>query len=86
MTSIYGYYDDATQTDPTYDPGLGADCPVCHLSLTPPIVTISLMVPGDSRSYFYRLHRYCQNTLTREQETDIDSVIVDAVVRSRENN
>lgn len=84
-TKPFGYFDDPAQTEPTYDPGLEIDCPVCHKPLATPYKTISLMVPGDDRSYFYRTHRACYANLTLEQETELDSLIIDAVVRAKQD-
>ncbi len=74
----FGYFTDERQTEPEYDPGLGVDCPVCQKVLERPVVTVSLMLPGDVRSYFYRMHADCAETLTPEQEQAIDSQLVDA--------
>jgi hypothetical protein len=83
---MFGYFDEAYQETPAHDPGLSVDCPVCNRTLSRPVVTISLMVPGDSRSYFYRLHKACRDALTPEQETNIDSVLIDAIVSLRQAN
>jgi hypothetical protein len=83
---MFGYFDAPYQEIPAYDPGLGVDCPVCNRPLSRPVVTTSLMVPGDGRSYFYRMHKACRAGLTPEAETNIDSVLVDAVVAARNSN
>lgn len=77
--SIYGYFDQADQLTPAHDPGLAVDCPVCHMPLARPVATTSLMVPGDVRSYFYRMHKACRDGLTEQQETNIDSILIDAI-------
>ena len=59
MTKVFGYFDNAEQIIPAFDPGLNVLCPVCMLVLSPPIVTVDLFKPGDSRSYFYRVHKEC---------------------------
>lgn len=90
MIKPYGYFSDAMQEEPEYDPGLEAECPVCHKRLiaTPVInlVTISLMAPDDNRSYFYRAHKSCYEDLTSEQETAIDSILIDAIYAARNAN
>ena len=69
MNPIYGYFTDGNQTTPVFDPGLIAACPICGNTLNPVDVrTISLMVPGDSRSYFYRVHRSCHEPLTEAEQ------------------
>lgn len=75
----YGYYADATATEPAFDPGLTVDCPVCHKLLSMPVKTISLMAAGDNRSYFYRTHKACYEGLTPQQESDLDGLIIDHV-------
>lgn len=83
---MFGYFDKPEQTEPKYDPGLDSDCPVCNRKLSRPMVTVSLMVPNDTRSYFYRLHKSCSEAITPEQETAIDSILIDAIYNSRHVN
>lgn len=47
------------------------------------MVTVSLMVPNDSKSYFYRMHKSCAELVSEEQERDIDSVLIDAIYRAK---
>ncbi len=59
---FYGWYDDATQTEPTYEPPRGGPCLFCGGAITPGDVrTHSIMAVGEyaRRSYFYRTHRTC---------------------------
>ena len=89
---VFGYFDDPSQTEPTFDPGLNVDCLVCHTRLSPPMKTISVMLDEptlggrDNRSYFYRVHKDCYEALTPQQETNLDSVIIDSVARSKFSN
>lgn len=80
---IFGYFDAYGQTVPTYDPGLLVNCPVCGELLSAPLRTISLMVPRDTRSYFYRIHRACANPSV---QSDIEGVFVDAIYKTWELN
>jgi hypothetical protein len=58
--SWVGYYDHDWQDEPTYDPGLDADCPICHEPLRDwPVRTTSLMAVSGTRSLFYRMHQHC---------------------------
>jgi len=85
--SIYGYFSSADQVVPDYDPGLGAACPVCGKTLSPTDVrTISLMVPQDSRSYFYRVHRSCHEPLSESEQTKVDGLLIDAIYSLRNTN
>jgi len=77
LTTQVGYFNEANQTYPAFDPGLEVDCPVCNLPLSPAVVTISLMKKGGSRSYFYRVDKGCYERLSEEQQTDLDSQIID---------
>ena len=84
---IYGYFTDASQTDPVFDPGLHVPCPICTAELDPVDVrTISLMVPGDSRSYFYRVHRSCHEPLSEAERIRVDGILIDALYSTRNIN
>lgn len=83
----YGYFTAPGQKVPDRDPGLYVACPVCgHILGKVPVKTISLMVDGDTRSYFYRVHRDCYDGLTADEKARLDWPIVDAVVASRKTN
>lgn len=91
MRGIYGYFNSPQDAKPTYDPGTGVQCPVCSHTLgrhtmEHPIVTISLMMDGDTRSYFYRVHGECFNSLTDEQKLVLDEGIIGARAMTRELN
>lgn len=75
--SIFGYYERADQTTPTYDPGMDALCPHCLKQLERPVRTMSLLLPGDNRSFFYRTHKECDERATPEQVMEIESSIID---------
>ncbi len=84
---VYGYYSQAGQIEPDYDPGLDAPCLICSGALTPTDVrTISLMVPGDSRSYFYRVHRSCHEPLSEAERIKVDGLLIDAIYSARNTN
>lgn len=76
--SIFGYYESADQTKPTFDPGLDALCPHCLKKLEVPVRTMSLMLPGDNRSFFYRTHRECDARASPEQVEEIESSLIDS--------
>lgn len=79
-----GYYADASQTAPTYDPGLLVDCPFCSQPLDypkTPIKTISLMRAdridrADGRSYFYRAHKSCYESSDLDLIGSIEATIL----------
>lgn len=73
----YGYFLNADQDVPEFDPGLNVSCPVCERLLSPPLKTISVLLEGDDRSFFYRTHKACYENLTGDEKTKLDSVIVD---------
>jgi hypothetical protein len=60
--ALFGYFTDAAQPEPAYDPGLEVPCPVCckPLSLAP-VRTYSVMLDAGTRSYFFRTHQACDN-------------------------
>jgi hypothetical protein len=85
--NIYGYYTDSTQNEPVYDPMFSVPCPICNEDLNPEdIRTISLMVPDDSKSYFYRVHRSCHVRLNEKQSGDLDGLLIDAICSTRNTN
>lgn len=87
--SIYGYYDSPTQDRPVFDPGLDVDCPSCGSRLESPLKTISLMFydreVGD-RSYFYRTHKNCYDSLDEVQRGNLDGLLIDAIASTRNQN
>lgn len=76
--SIFGFFDSAEQITPAFDPGMAALCPFCLIKLEVPLVTTSVFLPGDDRSFFYRAHKVCENEATREQIGEIEGSLVDA--------
>jgi hypothetical protein len=96
----YGYYSDPSQTKPEFDPGIEVPCIICAKDLTADdIRTISLMAISDvehdaeglsfkrdNRSYFYRVHRSCHESLTEEQRTKVDGLLIDAIASTRNHN
>lgn len=57
-----GYYTEAGQTEPQYDPGLEAFCPICDRQLSADDVRTYSLMPMDEHprvSCFYRVHRTC---------------------------
>lgn len=77
--NIFGYFDNPNQTEPSFDPGLGVNCPHCQKPLDeePERQTISLRWSGDARSYFYRVHKACREAASLEERYGIESLIVD---------
>jgi len=84
---IYGYFTEAAQTVPVFDPGMNVPCPVCLAMLDViDVRTISLMVPDDTRSYFYRLHRSCHERLSEDERVKVDGLLIDAIYSARNVN
>lgn len=76
--SLIGYFDQA-DAPATYDPGISVPCPICGLPWTPDTVkTISVRARNGLRSYFFRLHRACQQARPGAV-TDIEHWIVDSL-------
>lgn len=89
--SIYGYFDNAAQLTPAYDPGLNVVCPICAVTVSEPLKTISLMVPTKDghwpeRSYFYRTHKDCYDRLDGAGKTRVDGLLIDAICSARNTN
>lgn len=82
---FYGWFDDPTQTEPTYSPPLDAPCPLCgHRieSFSGDVRTHNLMYVGAyaKRSYFYRTHKSCAEKETTG--TAVDGFILDMIKRN----
>lgn len=55
---VFGYFE-GTNDEPAHDPGIDTYCLFCTKKLSKPIKCISLMIPWDTKSYFYRCHKSC---------------------------
>ena len=76
-----GYYEGKEAKIPTYDPGLDTECPVCFKKLTEDnlrtIGFLSEKAYKQNRSYFYRVHKSCHESLNEDQQNLLDSSFVD---------
>ena len=81
---IYGWFDDARQGKPTYDPPHDTICPFCGINISfDDVRTHSLMFYGPvyaKRSYFYRTHRTCAER--DAGGTGMDDYIFDMINRN----
>lgn len=82
---FYGWFDDASQEEPTYSPPLGSPCPLCGKNIvvfSDDVRTHSLMYQGQyaKRSYFYRTHRGCAER--DATKTAADGFILDMIARN----
>lgn len=79
----YGWFDDASQVVPAFDPGLSGSCPVCGIGLlSSPRVTVSfLVVSRPERSYFYRAHKSCWEPLPEPMRQEFEWPMVNAIAR-----
>ena len=80
-TQYIGWFADAGET-PEYDPKEKGSCPVCakivgRHSLENPLKTISIMKVGDSRSFFFRTHKPCWESVDENEQNTIESSIID---------
>lgn len=80
---MFGYFDVPEQTTPSHDPGMGANCLLCNNVLSPPVKTISLMLDGDTRSYFYRTHADCYDRASVDEIQTVESGLIDAIARTK---
>jgi hypothetical protein len=75
--SIFGFFTEASQHEPAYDPGRSVLCPFCLNVLGDGDVRCtSLLVPGTERSYFYRYHFGCHDEKAAE---DIEGSLIDSL-------
>lgn len=83
---FYGWFDDADQQEPSYNPPLGGPCPLCgrHMVVMEQDVrTHSLMYQGKvygKRSYFYRTHKTCAEK--DPTHTAADGFILELIARN----
>lgn len=77
----YGWFDDAKQEEPTYDPPHCAPCLYCGLPLTDDDVRTHSVRSyyGAERSYFYRTHRTCDEAASAEQQQAIMGGVLDRI-------
>jgi hypothetical protein len=81
--SFYGWFDDVSQQDPTYDPPHDAPCPFCGSAIHPEDVrTHNLTYCGEyaARSYFYRTHRSCAEA--DPTRTAMDGFVLNMIYRN----
>ena len=80
--AFYGWFDDATQRTPSYDPPHDAPCLYCGRPIAADDVrTHSLMTAGQTyakRSYFYRTHRTCDEA----SKEGVDALIFEMIARN----
>jgi hypothetical protein len=75
--AFYGWFDDADQISPTYDPPHDAPCLLCGIRIhADDVRTHSLLAPNSyaARSYFYRTHRTCADK--RTMDFGIDELVL----------
>lgn len=76
---FYGWFDDATQQKPSYEPPRDAPCLFCGSKIGPDDVrTHSIMMEAPQyakRSYFYRTHRTCAEKSGRNNDDFIFEMI-----------
>lgn len=80
-----GYFSDADQATPAYDPGPDAPCPVCgHVLAGERVRTHSILHPDvPGLSLFYRVHRACQDGMTPDAFQGIEDRMLDLVIGAR---
>ena len=67
MNKLIGYFITAHTDKPEYDPGLDVPCVFCYKHLIEPIRTVSFMMPGSFRSFFYRCHKSCYENMNDDE-------------------
>lgn len=77
---FYGWFDDAHQSEPTYDPGIPAPCPFCGTQIADDTDcrTHCFMAASNvyaKRSYFYRTHKSCDERNRKEAPTRNDAIM-----------
>jgi hypothetical protein len=76
---IFGYFNSPEDEIPAHDPGTNTVCPICTNKLSPPLKTISIMKRHDIKSYFYRTHKACYESISQDEITNIESSLIDSL-------
>lgn len=76
-SDVFGHFDDPYSDVPAHDPGMGGKCAACGQILERPVKTISLMPYKHDRSYFFRVHKCCWESLSEQDQDEIESVVID---------
>lgn len=80
---FYGWFDDPTQTEPSYEPPRDAPCGFCgHAVYAEDVRTHSLMYSGQyaARSYFYRTHSTCAQR--DSTNSALDGFVLEMIARN----
>lgn len=81
--NYFGYYDEATQTKPAYDPRKQAPCLICgKVWQDDDVRTLSIMAYDKWRrekSWFYRVHKSCHEAMSDEEKGFFESTMFDFV-------
>jgi len=76
---VFGWFDNPLSETPDHDPGMDGICPVCANKLSTPVKTISLIPIHGDRSYFYRAHKECYESLSSTDIMRLDSSLIDLI-------
>jgi len=81
--TFYGWFDDADQTEPSYEPPRDAPCLFCGGTIhAEDVRTHTLLYQGQyaARSYFYRTHRTCAEA--DATNTAMDGFVLNMIARN----
>jgi hypothetical protein len=80
---FYGYFENAQETEPAYEPPRDAPCPFCGKPVSSDDVRTHNLIHGDrtyaQRGYFYRTHRTCAEKFG---SLSMDGFILDMIARN----
>ena len=83
MRQFVGWFDDPAQTEPVYRPPFPGPCIVCMKPmLNQSDVRVTCLMWQDRKhglSVFYRMHRTCAESLTPDEMSDYDGVVLDSM-------
>lgn len=78
---LIGYFTDANQTRPAYEPPLDGPCPFCSRPVTPETVRTINVMPLDrstNASLFYYVHRGCHDAASEDEQIALDNQVMRA--------
>lgn len=77
-TDLLGWFEDSSPVT-KHDPGTNAPCIVCMKLLSSPMKTVSFMPVICQRSFFFRVHKICWESLLETEQEAYTSAFVDDI-------
>lgn len=82
-TDVFGWFENASEIT-SHDPGRKGVCAVCAIQIGQgKVKTISLIPDAIKiRSYFFRTHSNCWNSISEDERCLIESSLIDEIIKN----